>query len=62
MGTCHVCRREVPRSEFEAQRAVILLKRAYCRDCAETIAGRTAWKPPSTMRRITRLVLGRRGP
>lgn len=60
MGTCYVCRREISRSDFAAQRAIILLRRVYCRDCADEIAGRQPSKPESRMKRITRLVLGRR--
>lgn len=63
MGICHICSREISRSDFAAQRAIILLRRVYCRDCADEIAaGPPAAKPASRMRRITRLVLGRREP
>jgi len=58
MGTlfsdCHVCGRFIPVSDFEKRRAVVLLKRRYCRDCTDAItAGAAAsTKSSATHRRV----------
>lgn len=45
-GVCHVCGRAVSTADLEKGRAVLLLKRRYCRDCADAIsAGRRRPSP-----------------
>ena len=42
-SACHVCGKFIPLSDFEKLRAVVLLKRRYCRDCTDAItAGASA--------------------
>lgn len=50
---CHVCGKFIPISDFEKRRALILLKRRYCRDCCDAItAGASAsTKSSATHRR-----------
>lgn len=36
-GDCQVCGRYIPPADFEKRRAVVLLKKRYCRDCTNAI-------------------------
>ena len=36
-ATCHVCGHEIPPSDFQSCHAVILLRRPYCRNCANAV-------------------------
>ena len=58
---CHVCRRGIPLSDLEACRALILLKRCYCRNCAsalESALPRSPASKPRLERFGVRLLLG----
>jgi hypothetical protein len=65
--TCHACGDAIPISDFEEHRAVILLRRRYCRDCTALISSQ--WVDPSKgpvlklasrLADLSRMVLGRR--
>ena len=53
-SVCHVCGRFIPISDFESHRAVVLLKRRYCRNCCDAItAGASAsTKSSATHRKV----------
>jgi len=36
-GNCHTCGRFIPPADFEKRRAVVLLKKRYCRVCTNAI-------------------------
>lgn len=61
MANCHVCRKEIPRADLEAQLALILLRKRYCRECATAIAeGRFPSRPAGPIARFGRFILGRK--
>lgn len=43
---CHGCRASIPPADLEKRRAVIVLKKPYCRDCAEQITTRRYSRRP----------------
>ena len=49
--TCDFCSAEIPSSDFEAGRAVILLKRVYCRKCMERAVRQKTRHPKDTRKR-----------
>jgi len=51
--TCDFCSAEIPPSDFDTGRALILLKRIYCRRCMER-AVRQRTKDPQDTRKHTR--------
>ena len=51
--SCSVCRKPIPVEDFEAHRAVTLLKRRFCPRCVESLTSRSSPPPPrkSALRR-----------
>jgi hypothetical protein len=67
--TCHACGADIPLSDFEEHRAVMILRRRYCRDC--TVLPSSPWADPSKtpvlklssrLAEISRQILGQKQP